>query len=204
MRARHASMQVCIYIAQACALLGCTVYVRAPVRQRPFHLIAFMLGLVWASTWPCWSVRNHPWSTAFWREPLSQYSSSSHVSSSCSSLFPCVSCACTVSMERPAHAESAWNVLRMQSQHGTSCACRVSMERPAHAESAWNVLRMQSQHGTSCVCRVSIERPTHAESALNVLRVQSQRWKSCACRVSVGCPAHAESALDVLRMQSQR
>ncbi len=87
------------------------------VHQRPIHLIAFMLGLVWASTWPCWSVRNQPWSTAFCREPLSQYSSRSHVSNSCSSLFPCVSCACTGSIECPACAESALNVLHMQSQH---------------------------------------------------------------------------------------
>ncbi len=41
------------------------------------------------------------------------------------------------------------------------------MECPAHAESAIDVLRMQSQHGMSCACRVSIECPAHAELALD-------------------------------------
>ena len=48
-------------------------------------LMACMLGFVLESTWPCLSVWNHPRSTASCREPLSQYSSSSQVSNSCSS-----------------------------------------------------------------------------------------------------------------------
>ncbi len=84
-----------------------------------------------------------------------------------------------------------------------SCTCRVSIPCLAHAQSALNVLYMQSQHSLSGACTVSIECPAHAEPALNVLHMQSQHSLSSACRASIPCLAHAEPALNVLHMQSQ-
>lgn len=49
------------------------------------HLMACMLGFVLELMWPSLSVWNQPRSTASCRDPLSQYSSSSQVSYSCSS-----------------------------------------------------------------------------------------------------------------------